>query len=92
MIEKQSFIIVFDLRLPSKLLKYLRRKRHRNRLRIIAAQVPTSAFAQRDLTSRFIHFLIFDYHNKLGQINNTLDSIDFHCSLMAVLLHFFGDS
>ena len=43
LIKKQSFLIVFELRLRSKLLKYLRRKRQRNRLKIIAAQVPTSA-------------------------------------------------
>ena len=37
-VGKQLFLIVFELQLRSKLQKYLRRKRQRNRLKIIAAQ------------------------------------------------------
>ena len=37
-IGKQSFLIEFELRLRSKLLKYVRRKRQRNCLKIVAMQ------------------------------------------------------
>ena len=38
LIAKQLFLIVFELRLRSKWLQYLRRKRQRKRFKIIAAQ------------------------------------------------------
>ena len=51
---KKLFLIVFELRLRSKLLKYLQHKRQRNRLKIVAAQACNAIIAPQVPTSVYI--------------------------------------